>query len=599
MKHCKLPAWVSRLLLLLALGTGSSFAAAAQLVEGFHEVVFHRAAPRVSRALDFRGMSESFMTGGWFAPGHREGRNILAWRTAPVAVAEETTFVFIAASSALPSEFSRGPQARLSVNGRYALTFSLGFTRNMTWREGGFALRYVSKRIEFPYTTTHRSFDLHGNSGIYQLDVPASVVEAGKGALIEVELLPFEGWGHGWFAVKERRDVLAASMSQLQGEVDALRHDVSMLRQQVQILATKAHPELFDSARFRHEVIYQNGYRHMHPADLIRLKNGELLLMWREATEHLSNDGDVVMLRSADGGNTWGGRSVIAATPHVDEREGCGLQLRDGTIVVGIFYNNLYRPDGTYLPDAERAEKIASQDQRYLGTYIITSKDNGHTWSKPDYVDTAGMPFTNVEGPTDAPIEMPDGSILMALIGYSPRGDKGNRASVLVRSTDQGRSWNFVSTIADDPGGRLGGFMEPGIVRTRTGRLVVAMRNHAPQHAIWVTHSDDDGKSWAAARETKMIGHPVDLIQLSDGRLLATYGIRNSIHAAPGGIRASFSSDDGETWDTLNEVQIRNDFLNWDVGYPESTELPDGNVLTVYYYNLFNKYYLGGSRWKP
>ena len=33
--------------------------------------------------------------------------------------------------------------------------------------------------------------------------------------------------------------------------------------------------------------------------------------------------------------------------------------------------------------------------------------------------------------------------------------------------------------------------------------------------------------------------------------------------------------------------------------YPESLELPDGRVLTVYYYNLFGRYFLGGTYWKP
>ena len=27
--------------------------------------------------------------------------------------------------------------------------------------------------------------------------------------------------------------------------------------------------------------------------------------------------------------------------------------------------------------------------------------------------------------------------------------------------------------------------------------------------------------------------------------------------------------------------------------------LPDGRVLTVYYYNLFGKYFIGGTYWKP
>ena len=103
-----------------------------------------------------------------------------------------------------------------------------------------------------------------------------------------------------------------------------------------------------DQRRFQHEVIYSNGFRHLHPADLVQLRNGELLMMTSEATEHISNDGDVVMLRSKDGGRTWGEKQVIAAIKDVDEREGCGIQLRDGTIVMGIFFNNLYGEDGSY-----------------------------------------------------------------------------------------------------------------------------------------------------------------------------------------------------------------------------------------------------------
>jgi hypothetical protein len=80
---------------------------------------------------------------------------------------------------------------------------------------------------------------------------------------------------------------------------------------------------------------------------------------------------------------------------------------------------------------------------------------------------------------------------------------------------------------------------------------------------------------------------------------MATYGIRTGPHAKPGGIRACFSNDDGKTWDIKTEVVIRNDFINWDTGYPESLQMPGGKILTVYYYNLFGKYFLGGTFWKP
>ena len=582
-----------------------SFASAAlaqsglQTVEGFAKVEFHQNANRSTASLDFRGMAVGYMTAGWWAPGQL-AKNLVSWQTAAVPAKKATTFAFVGASAPLPSEFTVGPQAKLTVDGKYALTFRIGLARDFTWKEGDYELKYSSKRVEYPYFNAHRQLELNGNSGVYRLTVPASSVEEGKPVTIQVELLPFAAWPHGWFMVKRRNDTLQSSPAIMNGELEALRHDAAVTNQQTHMLATQVYTPLLGREQFVHGIVYQNGFRHLHPADLIKLQNGDLLLMTREATEHYSNDGDVVMVRSMDGGKTWGERQVIAGRS-LDEREGCGVQLRDGTIVVGIYYNNLYNPDGTYNFDWKKnMPKLQKADAglRYLGCYTIASKDNGRTWSQPRFIDTKNMPFNDVEGPTDAPIEMPDGSLLMGMIGENTSDDTANRSAIMLRSPDQGQTWTYLSTMASDPGGKLGGFMEPGIVRTKTGRLVAALRNHGPGQAIWVTHSDDDGKTWSPVKPTGMIGHPADLIELSDGRLMASYGIRTP-HTRPTGVRACFSRDNGETWDLSTEVQLRNDFGNWDVGYPESVELADGRVLTVYYYNQFGKYYIGSTFWKP
>jgi sialidase-1 len=583
----------------LILSAAASLSAETQWVEGFDSVQFHHNANGSTPTRDFRGPSRGYMTAGWWAPGQMK-QNYISWKTARVPAKEKTTFVFVGATSVLPAKFSRGPSAKLSVNGHDALTFTIGFNQDHVWKEGDYELKYISKRVEFPYFGSHRELrELNGNSGLFQLTVPAAVVSAGQAAVLKVEILPFAGWNNGWFMVKERRDALKQSMDTLEAEIESLRQDVTVLNKQTHILATKAYPELTGAKKFEHTVIYHNGFRHLHPADLVKLQNGELLVMAREGAEHISKDGDVILLRSSDHGRTWGGKQVIAGIKNLDEREGCGIQLKDGTVVVGVFYNNLYDKDGVYKPQLPAKSNAGdSSPRRRLGAYIITSKDNGHTWSEPNYIDTAGMPFTNLEGPTDAPIEMPDGSILMAVIAYQLNGDSRDRASVMLRSADKGKTWKYLATIADDPGGKLGGFLEPGIVRTKTGRILAALRNHGPDGAIWVTHSDDNGKTWSAVQKTEMIGQPVDLLQLADGRVMATYGIRSE-HSLPGGIRACFSRDNGQTWDIQSEVQLRNDFLNWDVGYPESLELADGRVLTVYYFNLFNEYFLGGTFWRP
>lgn len=581
--------------LLLALAA-PALAESPQLVEGFDKVEFHHNANGGAPTRDFRGPSRGYMTAGWWAPGQMK-KNLVSWKTAVVPAKAPCTFSFIAATCVLPSEFSRGPTVKLTVNGKDALTFTLGVNRDFTWKNGNYELKYISKRVEYPYFGSHRQLrELNGNSGIYQLTVPADSVEAGQPALLQVEILPFEGWNNGWFMVKERRDTLKPSNESRDGEIETLRQDMAVINEQTQMLASRVYSDLVDDREFKHEVIYKDGFRHLHPADLIKLRDGDLLLMAREGTEHISNDGDVIMLRSKDGGLTWGDKQIVAGIKDLDEREGCGIQLTDGTIIVGIFYNNLYDTDGVYKGKGPRPATQPGQHE--LGSYIITSNDRGHTWSKPNYIDTTGMPFSNIEGPTDAPIEMADGSILMAVIGYGIDKDAKNTGAVMLRSSDKGRSWKYLSTISGDPGGELGGFMEPGIVRTKTGRIVAGLRNHAPDNAIWSTWSDDDGKTWAPVRKTAMVGHPADLIQLSDGRVMATYGIRPE-HAKPGGVCACFSNDNGETWDARSEVQIRKDFMNWDVGYPESLELSDGRVLTVYYYNLFGKYFLGGTYWNP
>jgi sialidase-1 len=568
-----------------------------QNVEGFDSVVFHYNGNRSLATIDYRGNNRGYMTAAWWAAGQID-KNVLSWRTAVVQEKKTTTFSFVGASAPLPAEFARGPLVKLSVNGKYALTFFIGMLRDYTWTEGDYQLKYSSKRVEYPYFGTMREFHLDGNSGLYQLTVPADAVEAGKPAVIEVEMLPFERWHNGWFMVKSYKDVLEQkTIVDLQGEINTLRNDIGVLNEQTQILGSQLYSNMLGTDDLQHEVIYTNGFRHLHPADLLTLKNGELLLMSREGTEHISNDGDVFLLRSKDNGKTWGNKQWIAAIKDLDEREGCGIQLKDGTIVVAIFYNDLYFPDGIYA-SWRRDQQLAKDTLRSrLGTYVITSKDNGHTWSKPNYIDIKGMPVTGLEGPTDAPIEMPDGSVVMGVIGYGLHGDPKNIGSILLRSTDKGKSWSYVSTIASDPGGKLGNLVEPGLVRTKTGRLVAGLRNHGPEQAIWMTYSDDNGKTWAPVWKTDMIGHPVDLIQLKDGRLMASYGLRE-VHAKPGGIRVCFSSDNGKTWDIKTEKLLRNDFINVDVGYPESLELPDGRIFTAYYFNLFGKYFLGGTFWK-
>ena len=65
----------------------------------------------------FRGAARGYMTAGWWIPGEMK-KNYVSWKSAKVPAKQETTFVFVGATSVLPSEFTRGPSAKLSISKR-------------------------------------------------------------------------------------------------------------------------------------------------------------------------------------------------------------------------------------------------------------------------------------------------------------------------------------------------------------------------------------------------------------------------------------------------------------------------------------------------
>ncbi|PYV11328.1 MAG: exo-alpha-sialidase, partial [Acidobacteria bacterium] len=272
------------IVVVLVLASVSGGGADPQRVEGFDSVVFAHnyqgegTSPR--GGIDFRGTNPGYWTASWWAPGQLE-RNILIWKTAICPDKRSTTFSFAGASSPAPPEFSRGPRARLYVDDRPALEFDLGVYRDRAWREREYALRYYSRRVEWPYWNSQRQFEMNGNSGLYELEVPVSAVEAGRAITLKVEVLPFPSWPKAWFMVKERRNTLERSERTLREEVGQLGRDVARLDELVSVLAAQHYGALLESRDFRHTVIYTNGYRHVHPADLIPLRSGDLLLTTR------------------------------------------------------------------------------------------------------------------------------------------------------------------------------------------------------------------------------------------------------------------------------------------------------------------------------
>ena len=195
-----------------------------------------------------------------------------------------------------------------------------------------------------------------------------------------------------------------------------------------------------------------------------------------------------------------------------------------------------------------------------VGTRFVSS-DGGKTVRKEKILlhvpeATGGIGHAAVKGPLfyRSIVEQPDGSLLAAMYGWF-RGDDvpvpGQPGSTyyrtfLVSSTDGGKTWAFLSTVAYDPGIGTEGYCEPAIRRLPSGDLLAMLRTGGNNRPYWQdnplcqTRSTDGGRTWAKPHRTGVEGVAPDLCVMSDGTLACSYG-------RPGA-DLMLSTDNGRTW---------------------------------------------------
>jgi hypothetical protein len=247
----------------------------------------------------------------------------------------------------------------------------------------------------------------------------------------------------------------------------------------------------------------------------------------------------------------------------LDDRNPAMGQLRDGTIVLAYAIAGNYDETGLRF-------KGGRNDRIFDGVYLISSKDNGRTWSKPvrDRSFTSSTTERVKSRRMARSCKLADGTVLMAV--YFEFFDERHNQSYVFRSKD-GKTWGEPVLLGTH-------FNETGIVALRDGRVLAAMRSEKGA-SLSIIESADKGRTWTAPQQiTKDSEHPADLIQLADGRVLLVFGERN----APRGVHAMISAD-GRTWDNAKSIVLADDAPNTDCGYPSSVEVANGRVATLYY----------------
>ena len=149
-------------------------------------------------------------------------------------------------------------------------------------------------------------------------------------------------------------------------------------------------------------------------------------------------------------------------------------------------------------------------------------------------------------------VRLANGDLLTTMHG-NLEGDTEYR-TMIVRSTDQGRTWQYRTTVAYDANapdpqlaGQYTGYCEPSLALLSDGQLLCIMRTQGTHYPgeyrpLYQSWSKDLGKTWTRPVPTKpyLMNISPTLAVLNNGAVACVYG-RPGFHVA-------FSLDNGHTW---------------------------------------------------
>ncbi|MBR2722113.1 MAG: exo-alpha-sialidase [Clostridia bacterium] len=347
-------------------------------------------------------------------------------------------------------------------------------------------------------------------------------------------------------------------------------------------------------------------------------ENGVLYAVVSRRMVHVCPFGQYCLYRSTDGGKTWSEPQVVVDDAF-DDRDAGICYLGDGKMIMSYFTHDLnrYAEGGIYswwmrfIPKygTEEAKKRAldaiaatPEDQRYGASYIRVSKDYGKTWGEKVH-----LPISAPHGPT----KLKDGRLLY--VGTPHEVEAYQRATgdtteytnsvIAMVSEDEGATWKKLADISmppetwNYPAGHF--YMcEAHVVERQNGHLLVAIRKgdnnetlrRSEKEVVYLSHSQNGGKTWSTAEPLTncdgqvVIGAPPHLFETADGAIVLSYSRR----VAPTSNRAILSYDGGYNWG--EEIILS---ASWnpecdDLGYPATTQLPSGELVTVYYQRYFD-----------
>jgi len=278
-----------------------------------------------------------------------------------------------------------------------------------------------------------------------------------------------------------------------------------------------------------------------------------------------------LLARSKDGGETWAIEKPLSLLPPPGGKM-AGVPTEDGgkPVTKNITPIDFKKP--------EFAMTVRMMDKDIGPSRFYYSYDRGKNWQGPFEVPDFGT--KGIAARTDYIVDGPREMTMFVTAAL----DTGREGRVLcLRTTDGGVTWKQVGWVSVPDAGGFS-IMSSSLRVSKNTLLSAIRRASGKEYFIDMARSDDNGATWRTIsritpQTTSNSGNPPSMVRLKDGRLCVTYGHR----AEPYGIRARISKDDGATWG--DELILRQDGGDRDLGYPRTVVRPDGKLVTIYYFN--------------
>ena len=267
----------------------------------------------------------------------------------------------------------------------------------------------------------------------------------------------------------------------------------------------------------------QNRARHAYFPGLVKLPSGDLLAMFILGEALEAANIITVASRSHDQGRTWIFEGPIHEKESDHQCYWIALKptlLNDNTLIAMGYCFHRTDPDQTIANPDPECDGLRNGDN-----LVSFSSDEGRAWSTPRIIPKTHPELIEQSGPA---IQLRDGTILGSGSLY-PMWDGTNPSGfvgVLLRSEDEGKTWNDKTKFFEDPTGHFAP-SEPRLAEMQDGRVVALfwMMDHINDKNLTnhVTVSHDGGRSWSDPIDTGHWGQASNLMYWEHDILLSIH----------------------------------------------------------------------------